>query len=304
MNRMRSFWAGVSFVAIVASSLGTGCRRDGENPLDTPANPPKNPNVQTEGPMGPQTGTAPTTDGRFPPGPTRPLPTVQLEPLDLATSVGSSPLHVLVSNLSAPVGQSALEAIGTSITLKTWPELELVPVTYEYKDASGSSAEDNFAHVYLKPTSPLSDRWYALYTKELPAAVTWPAFSNVYTTKSGEKVTRFRVGSEPVIASIRHYPDDPKQMLFVDFSERVEGDFAAKLTVPGCQRANMGEGVSANSVRFSCPGLDRAKGLEIAVAAGLRSVSGRDVAARHLSIGPTDWSEWGEGGRIHKPNQP
>jgi len=274
---------------------------------------------------------------RFPDGPTRPLPTVQLEPGDLTTSFGTTQQHVLVSNLTAPVGKALLDDIAKSVSIRTWPELALVPSTVsEITDASGKSGEDQFAHIYWAPVSPLADRWYALYVEALPENATWPAFPNVLSLKDGARVARFRTGSEPVVSSVRVYSKEghPEvaQVVYVDFSERVVGDTGlVRLSysggeIPPCQAAPPvkpgASGTSAGetppegkeidtsfgeAVLYCSSAVDIARPLHLEIQPGLRSNSGPALNNGELvriAMEPEHWVDWGEAGKAFRPGVP
>lgn len=270
---------------------------------------------------------------RFPDGPTRPLPTLHLEPVDLTTSVGGSPLHVLISNLGAPVGIGVLNQIAASVTLRTWPELELVPTSVsKISDVSGKSDEDQFAHIYLEPVSPLADRWYALHVDVLPSGTaTWSAFPHVWSLTNGSRVSRFRTGSEPVVASVRVYQkEENAQVAYIDFSERIVGDLRMiQLSdVEGrssCRVASSSNGLigaddgssgisplpgekvdnSIVSAVLTCPNaLDLKQTLHLDIQPGLRSNSGPPLnggRSVRITIEPTTWVDWGDSGKAFKP---
>src|SRR5713101_2406337 len=112
-------------------------------------------NQQTEGP------TAFPDDKSKPPsfpGPTKPTPTVVIDPLDLSTSVGDGPFVVTLDNLGAPVGPQLLQSLQSQVALVTWPELANVPVTQTVTDTTGAPGTDARAHIQLQPQSKLSDR--------------------------------------------------------------------------------------------------------------------------------------------------
>jgi hypothetical protein len=321
----------VIWVVGVYVVMSTGCSQDQSS---------KAANLQTasrkSGPVDPAavSSQAPADEGRFPPGPTRPAPTIQLEPIDLTTSTGQTPLQVLVSNLGGPVGMGPLNQIARSVTLRAWPEQTVVAVSVsKIVDATGNSDEDEFAHIYLTPSSPLADRWYALSVDALPQGISWPAFANVLDVKGGARVSRFRVGSGPVVTGVRVYAKDPtRHLVYVDFSERVAGDM--KLVnvsyggggAPGCQpdsarppasSPGASSGISApagapadtsvTSVRLTCGIIDMQRALQIDIPPGFRSTSGPALNAgsplRHV-VNPADWVDWGQGGKLFRPSSP
>lgn len=261
----------------------------------------------------------------------RPNPTVQLEPADLTTSVGDSPLHILVSNLGAPVGDELLKEIAASVTLKTWPEMVPVPVlTANAIDVAGAN-EDQYAHVYLQSAARLTDRWYALVVDALPAGVDWPTYANVFVDAKGSRMTRFRVGSQPTVASLRSVIKDAgKQVVYVDFSERITGDLSlVTLTSAGttCSGQNSGAAtvqtgngtsivmptkgandLTVSTVLATCSGpLDLSQRLTLTIQPGLRSTSGPALnadAPRQMSFDSKEWSDWGDGAKIARPLDP
>ena len=66
---------------------------------------------------------------RYPAGPDHSRPTLQLEPMDMMTAVGDSPLHVLVSRLRADDANDVLDRVAGAVSLRTWPELMEVATT-------------------------------------------------------------------------------------------------------------------------------------------------------------------------------
>jgi hypothetical protein len=270
----------------------------------------------------------PAGEGRYPHGPERRNPTLQLEPMDMMTAVGNSPLHVLVSKLGTADASDVLERVAAAVQLRTWPELDEVPTTTSQSvEGPGAGDQAGYGHVYLQPSTPLTDRWYALVLESVPSGVDLPAFASVHTTDSGKHVARFRVGSEPVVTGLRVYAKEAqKQVVYVDFSERVVGD-AQGVVVTGpsgkCQGVRApaapkpsgfptksnGAGevvpteaeVSTNSLQLVCSGrIDPASELTLEVKSGFRSASGPALNAGkgvRVKAAATDWKEWGEGGR-------
>jgi hypothetical protein len=266
----------------------------------------------------------------------RPDPIVQLEPLDLTTSVGSSPLHILVANAGDPVGAELLQRIADTVKIKTWPELDDVSATVsEITDTTGNSGEDEYAHIYLAPSSQLSDRWYALYVEKLPQGVAWPVYSSTLTLADGSHVSRFRIGSEPVVASVRVLQGAQKRAVYVDFSERISGDsslvglsYARNGVATSCKAQSMtpaavstatdgSSGVSTNTkpsdvsakdIRLSCSdAVDSGQPIQLTIRPGLRSASGPSVGGGRMlqfRIDPSEWRDWGNGTKLYRPTSP
>jgi hypothetical protein len=270
----------------------------------------------------------------FAPGPQRPLPTVQLEPADLTTSAGQGPLHVLVANLGAPVGTAQLNRIAQSVVLKTWPGQAIVPTTVaKVVDATGKGTQDEFAHIYLAPTTPLADAWYALAIDVLPGDVAWAPRANVFQLENGGRATRFRVGAGAVASGVRVYSKDQgRQVVYVDFSEQVPANLAVTVSyaggsAPGCQpetsvdrpasAAAAGEdatglalpaGAAAENnvmrIRLDCPaGIDLSQQILVNVQlGGAQAMAATGGLA--LAITPGGWSDSGDGGKVFKPTLP
>jgi hypothetical protein len=281
----------------------------------------------------------PIAESRYPDGPDRPKPTIQLEPMDMMTAIGSSPLHVLVSRLgTAADAGDVLERVAAAVALRTWPEFEEVPTTVSKSiEASGSNEHAGYGHVHLQPTTPLTDRWYALVLESVPSGVELPAFASVHETDSGKHVARFRVGSQPVVTGLRVYEKEgQKHVVYVDFSERVVGDaqsvvvtgrsFRCQGTPPpaaakatgfpakgdGAGEVAPAEGdVSTTSLQLTCSGrVDVKDELTLEIKSGFRSASGPSLNAGkaiQLKAASSDWSDWGGSGkklRVALPSVP
>jgi len=270
----------------------------------------------------------PPDESRYPQSPDRPRPALQLEPMDMMTAVGDSPLHVLVSKLDAADASRVLERVASAVKLRTWPELDEVPTTASRSvETSASTTQAGYGHVYLQPAAPLTDRWYALVIESLPAGVELPTFANIHKTDSGQHISRFRVGSQPVVTGVRLYEKEgQKQVAYVDFSERVVGD-ALGVVVTGpagkCQGApppaaakrsglpSKGDGASEEvpadgetstaSIQLACSGrLDVRDDLNVEIKSGFRSASGPQLnAGKALRVKATaaGWSDWGRAGK-------
>jgi hypothetical protein len=270
----------------------------------------------------------------FAPGPARPLPTVELDPADLTTAAGQGSMHVLVANLGAPVGTDLLKQIAQSVVLKTWPAQAVVPTTVsKIVDATGKSNQDELAHIYLTPVSPLTDAWYALAIDVLPRGVAWASNATMFQPANGGRATRFRVGSGVVTSGVRVYTKDPgRQVVYVDFSEPVSADSKVGLSysggaLPACQTdtsvAPAGSPSAASkdatgmtlpqgtptvnnvaSIRLSCAGgIDLSQQILVDVRLG-GSQSNAATATLALAITPDSWGDLGDGGKMFKPTLP
>jgi hypothetical protein len=270
----------------------------------------------------------------YEPGPERPLPTVQLNPADLTTSAGQGAMHVLVANLGAPVGTDLLNGIAKSIVLKTWPGQASVPITVsKVEDATGKAGQDGFAHIYLTPTSPLTDAWYALGIDVLPKGVAWAPKGNLFQLESGGRATRFRVGAGAVTSGVRVYSKDQgRQVVYVDLSEQVPAESTVAISYSdgkgaGCQAetpagqpasaapagkdatgialpAGAASDTKVTRIRLGCSGgLDLAQPILVNVRlGGTQAMAASGSLA--LAITPDSWSDSGDGGKLFKPTLP
>lgn len=270
-------------------------------------------------------------EGRLPAaGPPMPGPTiVQVEPIDMATSIGTTPIQLIVSNSGGPVGQATLTQIAAAVSLKTYPEMGDVPLAISnIVDTTGQPGQDAYAHIYLSPKSPLADRWYGLSVGALPSTVNWPPFPSMLALAGGANMARFRPGSDPMVAGVRSYAKaGGVSIAYVDFSERVTGavnaiqlayadgaatscvadDPAAPTPIADTPNAGVTSGkaqaaTSFSTLSFNCgAAIDYGRPIVLSIAQGLKSTSGaalnRGAAAQH-TIAPADWTSWAGGGKL------
>lgn len=236
------------------------------------------------------------------PVPFRPLPRVQINPLDLSTSVGESPIELLVDNLGKPVGSAALEAIAKSVRLVTWPEEQPVASTYRTVDTTGSAGEDAYAHVYIRPQATLEGRWYALVAPDTLPNAQWMIFSDT-NVKGSTRYSRFRPDSQLIVTSIRVYEEGKGSTVYVDLSERVAGNVSGvSLQGATCKADTIREAQSTNSVRFVCAESVSARAVQLAIAPGVQSLAGKSLEPSAVDIDPSSWHAWGTGGKRFKPS--
>jgi hypothetical protein len=110
----------------------------------------------------------------------------RLFPANLSTLVAPDQLLIRVSRGQHKVTAADLEAVASSVSLTMWPEGTPVEI-----DAR-SLLVDGGGELRIVSTTELSDGWYRLKAS-MPEGVKWRDGS------SGEKVSLFRVGSEPVL---------------------------------------------------------------------------------------------------------
>lgn len=277
MNRAHTdgfLWTGLVMIGLVA------CR--GEQKLAPAENPPKGAGVATEGPLGPV-----RPGSELPPRPAadRQAPTVRLEPVDLVTSFGETPLQVWIEPNGHSLDEESLSQVVKRVSLLTWPERVSIPVRIRYKPRSGVPGEDQFARIFIEPEERLADRWYALSLENPPAPFRMANDpGNFEEISRGVYVARFRTGSEPIVSALREYAKEDVRIVYVDFSERVQlvnnvgNAFSFELAASAgpCRPADeLQDGASATSFRFVCSSSALRDGGRLVVhSRGVRSNSG------------------------------
>lgn len=290
-----------NFVAacICLVAAGTACK-DKEVATTTPP-PPSKPGAPTVEP--------PAELGREMPsaqGPTRPPPALWLQPTDLMTSTGETPIRILLDNSGAPVDSALLDTVAAAAELRTYPGLAPVSVTSKTfnpapittpadtptkggaPSAPTGSGTNQPAYVELTPTAALKDSWYVLSLKSIPAGVRTAPWS-APTPPVGAYAVRFHTGSHPVLSRVllcRKAPGVHRAVF--EFSENVQAtsvavDLAARVEQPGagkaCAYANSGP-LAASSMRWldaNCTGFAEAAPWRISLAPGLTAPGGEPV---------------------------
>jgi hypothetical protein len=110
----------------------------------------------------------------------------RLFPANLTTLVGGDQLMIRVSRGQLKVTAADLAAVAASVSLTMWPEGTTVDIE------ARPAIVDGGGELRIVSTTELSDGWYRLKAS-MPEGVKWRDGS------SGEKVSLFRVGSEPVL---------------------------------------------------------------------------------------------------------
>jgi hypothetical protein len=185
-------------------------------------------------------------------------PEYWFSPIDLSTAVGPSPtLEVLVSHDSRSVGAATLNDLASSVSLRTWPELQEIPTTKAIKDATGAWGTEIFAHVTLTPAGALPDRWYAIYMASQPASVGLSMQGRVLASGDA-RVARFRVGSQPMLTGVMLYEVADKPGVYLQFSESVE-------VTPKLLQSVMVKNIRGAQSACSPPGKEIQRGQRIAL---------------------------------------
>ena len=243
-------------------------------PADTTQQPPPS----TEKP-GSGTETAPPMgNGPVPSAaPARPNPMVWLEPVDLTTSVGETPLRLSVDNLGAPVGEGRLAEIAAEFSLVEWPEMRSVKTTVDSRDLE-TEAFGRRTFVTIRPEAPLAGRWYALRLAKVPSGFTVPTIAET-AAGTGPLLARFRPDSYPTLTGVRICQKGDSASTTIHTSEAVVGEDAQEKVVlsGGLERCDTIQlpsptlAVSEFAYKCRMPAVDRALSFEFHAGFSARS---------------------------------
>jgi hypothetical protein len=144
---------------------------------------------------------------------------VYLEPSDRSTSVGSSSIQLVAMNLR-PIADETIAALSQGLLLEVWPEGDIVPFTTSAARAAG---DDGWYRVTLSvmPSSPLSDRWYALHAQTEVLAANFATSPGNWKDPKGGWMSRFRPGPETVISYVQRGEKETLTAFYLGFSEQV-----------------------------------------------------------------------------------
>lgn len=228
--------------------------------------------------------------------PTPPAPTLWLEPGDLLTSTGQTPIRALLENAGRPVPPELLSAVAAQLELRDYPGLNVIQSTFTVynppelvptkdnpeKGATVSTplAPETRAYVELKPKSALSESWYVLSLKTVPKGIQLAPWS-APNPPIGVYAARFHTGSQPVISRVLFCDKGgAKTRAIFEFSENVAPgtvgfDAAIRIQQQGnfCKYASSGPmpNASAKWIDQDCVGVSTASPLHVQLNRGLQS---------------------------------
>jgi hypothetical protein len=164
-------------------------------------------------------------------GPGIPDPEVWLSPVDSTTGTGPEVVpRVVVMHSGIPLG-SALVALERNISLRAWPSLTPVEITFRAADAQGTNPGEP-STIDVVPTQPLPDGWYVLAVTDLPAPFGWPRFQPVVSDPRIGYGVRFRTSSSPFAGSVLVCAKaDGKTEVRVDYSELLDAAAGVEASV-------------------------------------------------------------------------
>jgi hypothetical protein len=199
---------------------------------------------------------------------------VWIEPGDLMSSVGTSPLRVVVSMLGAKVGTNFLDKLAANVVLKTYPQRQPVAVTTVSHDVKFGTWERPY--VLVTPKAPLADQWHVLMLEPFPKSVAAPA-AGTDLDLNGSMYVRFHPGSAPVLARIGGCKKaDGYITVALSFSEKIQAVPPEPIVSIKQQGVSLGctfAPPSTKRISARCPKLSFTTPLEIIVGTGLVSIS-------------------------------
>jgi hypothetical protein len=159
------------------------------------------------------------------PRPRQPLAAIQ--PMDLMTSLGDTPIEVTIVPRGTTVDDGFLKGLRSRIALATWPEMASVAFDVSISNETSPARFDNGAEVAPRailrvvPAKPLDDRWYIVSLNAADLVELGPVQAQM-KLPNGAVGSRFRTGSEPALWGVRFAGKGPNEMVvMVDFSERL-----------------------------------------------------------------------------------
>jgi hypothetical protein len=154
-------------------------------------------------------------------------PLAALQPMDLMTSIGDTPIEITIVPRGTTVNDGFLNGVKNRIALATWPEMSAVGFDVSISNETSPKQLDNGADVAprailrVRPAKPLDDRWYVV-SLNASDLVEVPSIQAQMRLANGAVGSRFRPGSEPALWGVRFAGKGPDEIVvMVDFSERL-----------------------------------------------------------------------------------
>ena len=123
-------------------------------------------------------------------------PLAAIQPMDLMTSVGDSPIEITIVPRGTTVDDAFLNGVRNRIALATWPEMAAVGFDVSILNETAPKQLDNGALVAprallrVQPAKPLDDRWYVV---SLNAQIWWRWHRSKH--KRNSQMARWDIGS-------------------------------------------------------------------------------------------------------------
>jgi hypothetical protein len=227
--------------------------------------------------------------------------TLLLEPADGTTAVAPDtkappprPALVVSSPSGKPLGNDRLAALSKQLVLVAYPDGTVVDTDVAVTDATDTTLQ---ARIELSPRTALSDRWYAVRLKTVPAEAKahFPTTGPHHALEAGGGEARFRTGSEPRLRQMVLCPkDDGAVSGVVSYSENIAESSAASFlltqgaaacdfsqpTMPGTPKT----AVTRVDFQFRCTGIDLKNAFAFDTGKLVKSASGSAVGQETYSV--------------------
>jgi len=229
------------------------------------------------------------------------LPHLRFEPPDLTSSIGTTPLRVVIDEQKGYKGVTrllppgGLATVASLVSLHTYPGDAVVPTTLQLKQAQEIEGElVGETSITLVPAQPLSPQWYALVVSPAVAQLVFvdPIMMTPWAKKlpDGRLIARFHPSVQPVVRVVQVGMKTAK--VGITFSERVVSTkkLEDQFTItqggkPLCQPGYPVEGSYLTYV-YSCPTLDPSLLLTVTIADGIYSNTPAQVPLSEVKGGP------------------
>ena len=207
----------------------------------------------------------PGSEGKHYPVSDQPAMYLQMQPPDQTSLVSSTPLKVRLVSMVTAITTEVLNEVAGEVELLRWPGRQpiavqtTVAVVQPPGYGSNGGPQQASGEVVVQPSEALApDQWYALRVKKLPkdVAVADPLANLV--EPDGSVLGRFTPSSRPVAGSVRRCPKEDRDLVIVDFSERVtagafrKGSINIKALGSSCPEVVLEGLESALNLTFSC----------------------------------------------------
>jgi hypothetical protein len=216
--------------------------------------------------------------------PPPPPPTLGIEPPDLTSDIGESPIRLVLFAIGATISPSDVDAVRGALSIVDGAGLSLPFHTQISSEPTGSLGPGtNRTFVTLKPDSALPPGWFSINLTKIP--VGWRlAGGGVWSSSTAPNslaTARLARGDAPVLRSLTVCWPEQKVELGVQFSQNVlvSTGTDAKLSVvadevPCDMRA--AQDLNTETVEFLCKGQAMPSDIQL-VFDGLTSAQGTQV---------------------------
>jgi hypothetical protein len=151
-------------------------------------------------------------------------PRLRFSPPDLQTSVGTTPLRIVIDEGpgTKSISDQDLNDLAGKASLETYPGGVRQQVKVQVMRAALTDGQ--IAAIVLQPTAALTHQWYAMRLSSPPTGLVDVKFANVtgmHRDANGDLVSRFHPGAQPVVQYMG-FTGSPPNYAGIKFSENVD----------------------------------------------------------------------------------